>query len=618
MGQNVNLVRNILIFVILCNVAFGDNVIWEDEIFSAHNTWNFGTDSVRGKNLYFVNIDGTTITDGTASLTGGNWTGVGNITGSDVDISAGTGSFTGSGTSTFGQIIDSGLTASLGVYTDGSKQLTSTPPTSGVLGYWSRAGTVISTATAGDDVTTTGLGTFGSLLVDVVSIDGGTITTTSGSLVLNAFDSTLDASGMAFTAATVGGTTSGSFGSITISGNDIDSATGDIDLLDDVDITGNLDSISASTNSFTRTSSVDNLRNALTLKHETSVGGGPTDATGILINWAIGATGAANNIGKTGFLRDGDSTSGKFIIQPRKTGTFNTGFSLDADLLATFFGDVKIETGVLYFKETTSPTPITDYATIHATSDNELFFTDGAGAEHLLHGDAFSNIWFASPSTVEVTISTEDLFTIIDSFTVVGHEDDLSNVVGNISTNTLTLSSIGVGEYEISYHGSITATGGADKNMLFAFGITLATVKDITNVTDNTITPIVITSTAHGLENGDMVEIVNVLGNTAANGSFFVAGKADDTFQIVALDNTATTGNGDYNEGSPTGDIPIEYPGNMMIRRAVRGADLGAISATGVHILASSDVLSLYVANLDGTTNLTVASVSFEIARIGD
>ena len=60
------------------------------------------------------------------------------------------------GTGTFGEIIDNGLTANLGVYTDGSKQLTSTPPTSGVLGYWSRAGTVISTATAGDDITTSG------------------------------------------------------------------------------------------------------------------------------------------------------------------------------------------------------------------------------------------------------------------------------------------------------------------------------------------------------------------------------------------------------------------------------------------------------------------------------
>ena len=63
---------------------------------------------------------------------------------------------------------------------------------------------------------------------------------------------------------------------------------------------------------------------------------------------------------------------------------------------------------------------------------------------------------------------------------------------------------------------------------------------------------------------------------------------------------------------------PIESTGNMMVQRAVRGADLGALSATGLHILANSDKLALYVANLSGTTNLTVAAVSFSANRIGD
>ncbi|KKM95315.1 hypothetical protein LCGC14_1189330, partial [marine sediment metagenome] len=174
------------------------------------------------------------------------------------------------------------------------------------------------------------------------------------------------------------------------------------------------------------------------------------------------------------------------------------------------------------------------------------------------------------------------------------------------------------GEYEISFHGSVTATGGADKEMIVCLGITLATLKDITDVTDNLVTPIVITSVAHGLENGDMVEIAGVVGNTAANGSFIVDSKATDTFVIVDLSGGATTGNGDYDAGTPTGDVTIVYPGNMIVHRVVRGADLGAISATGIHILANSDVLSLYVANLDGITNLTVAAVSLDTFRIGD
>lgn len=270
------------------------------------------------------------------------------------------------------------------------------------------------------------------------------------------------------------------------------------------------------------------------------------------------------------------------------------------------------------FKESSAPTADLGYGKLWTESNNELFFQSGDGNNHLLHGDAFSEIWFHNASTVEVSISTQAAFTIIDSFTVVGHEDDLANVVGSNATNDLTLSAIGGGEYEVSYHMSMTATGGADKEMVLALGITLATPKDITNVTDDTITPIVITSTAHGLENGDMVEIVGVLGNTAANGSFIVDSKTNNTFEIVALDGTATVGSGDFDEGSPTGDVTIEYPGNMVVHREVRGASLGALSATGLHILADDDVLAIYVANLDGTTNLTVAAISFDAFRIGD
>ena len=277
-----------------------------------------------------------------------------------------------------------------------------------------------------------------------------------------------------------------------------------------------------------------------------------------------------------------------------------------------------LEKGVISLKETTTPTATTNYAKIYSKNTNTLWWQDGAGLEHLLHGDSFSNIWFHNASTVEVTISTQNAFTLIDSFSVVGHEDDLTNLVGSTSTNNLTLSSIGGGEYEISFHASITATGGADKEMAFCMGITLATPKDITNVTDDLVTPIVITSVAHGLENGDMVEIAGVVGNTAANGSFIVDSKAADTFVIVALDGSATTGNGDFNEASPTGDVTIEYPGNMISHGEVRGSVLSTISVTGLHVLADNDVLAVYVANLNGVTNLTVAAISFDAFRIGD
>ena len=77
-----------------------------------------------------------------------------------------TGNITTTGTLGAGAItgtsVTTGLTTDLGVYTTTGGLLTTTAPTSGVLGYWSRTGTVLSPSNAGDDITTTGTGTFGT------------------------------------------------------------------------------------------------------------------------------------------------------------------------------------------------------------------------------------------------------------------------------------------------------------------------------------------------------------------------------------------------------------------------------------------------------------------------
>ncbi|MBK7625728.1 MAG: hypothetical protein IPJ16_00745 [Bacteroidales bacterium] len=91
----------------------------------------------------------------------------------------------------------SGLTPLAGVYTDGFSKLTSTPPTTGVIGYWQRLGTVLSPTTSGDDVTTTGdisttttgtitsagllTGQSGATITGATSISGGAITLNNSS-----------------------------------------------------------------------------------------------------------------------------------------------------------------------------------------------------------------------------------------------------------------------------------------------------------------------------------------------------------------------------------------------------------------------------------------------------
>ncbi len=396
-----------------------------------------------------------------------------------------------------------------------------------------------------------------------------------------------------------------SSGAIVISGNTITTAGGLLVVASELSVSGDLNADQKATINVTRGNQ------GLTILGRDFIS---VIFTPGFIQWDDGV-----NVEGVTYVAD-DATFNFANVPPGSAAARGPAFINCDDGSAKFAGgNFTIDTaGVFNFKETTTPTAIPGFGALYTKSNNELFYQSGDGEEHLLHGDAFSNIWFHAVADVEVTISTQDVFTIIDSFTVVGHEDDLLNLVGSSATNTLTLAAIAGGEYEVSFHGSITATGGQDKEMIFAFGITLATPKDITNVTDNGVSPIVITSAAHGLENGDMVEITGVVGNTAANGSFIVDNKATDTFEIVALDGTATTGNGDYTEGSPTGDITILYPGNMEVHRMVRGADFGSISATGLHVLSGGDVLKVYVANLSGTTNLTVSSVSFSAFRIGD
>jgi hypothetical protein len=56
--------------------------------------------------------------------------------------------------------------------------------------------------------------------------------------------------------------------------------------------------------------------------------------------------------------------------------------------------------------------------------------------------------------------------------------------------------------------------------------------------------PIVITSAGHGLNNGDIVIVCRVKGNRAANGTWVVANKTTDTFEL-----SGSNGTGAYTSG---------------------------------------------------------------------
>lgn len=73
-------------------------------------------------------------------------------------------------------------------------------------------------------------------------------------------------------------------------------------------------------------------------------------------------------------------------------------------------------------------------------------------------------------------------------------------------------------------------------------------IKAITGAT--AATPIVITATAHGYTNGDLVFIDGVLGNTAANGYWKIANQAANTFELTdPVTGTNATGVTAYTSG---------------------------------------------------------------------
>ena len=299
-------------------------------------------------------------------------------------------------------------------------------------------------------------------------------------------------------------------------------------------------------------------------------------------------------------------TAGSSTERMRITSTGNVGIGLTPT--AHMVG-LSVEAGVLTLKETTTPTADANYGKVYTKTDNALYFQDGAGNEHIAHKTAFGGLWFHNPSADVVTIATEDKITKITSFENSPGNDELANVTVDVGNNEMVVGANAAGIYHIEYNASITATG-ASKTFVFCVGVELATPLDITDVTDNTVSPIVVTSTAHGLKNGDMVRIAGVLVNTAANGDFVVTNKADNTFELVAVDGTATTGNGDYDAGTPTGDITHRFPGQFSAHRVVSQADVDYLGGSGLEPLLAGDTVALHAANLDDATDLNVFQVN--------
>lgn len=112
-----------------------------------------------------------------------------------------------------------------------------------------------------------------------------------------------------------------------------------------------------------------------------------------------------------------------------------------------------------------------------------------------------------------------------------------------------------------SFEASLVTTGTAgqvppaDPLLVALFGqdgTVLSGSGSITGATN--ATPIVISQSAHGFANGDVVSITGVLGNQAANGTWVIANQTAGTYELVG-----SAGSGAYTSGGTASRVGVRY-----------------------------------------------------------
>jgi hypothetical protein len=114
--------------------------------------------------------------------------------------------------------------------------------------------------------------------------------------------------------------------------------------------------------------------------------------------------------------------------------------------------------------------------------------------------------------------------------------------------------------------------------------------KAITGATN--ATPIVVTATAHGFSNGDVVAIKQVGGNAAANGLFKVANVTTNTFELTNVSTGANVaGSGAYTSGGYAVDLTLhQYLSDIAGGARVATSGNLASKTTALGVADAADV----------------------------
>lgn len=145
--------------------------------------------------------------------------------------------------------------------------------------------------------------------------------------------------------------------------------------------------------------------------------------------------------------------------------------------------------------------------------------------------------------------------------------------------------------------GMISLTSFNIKAMLYDIDDHAGVITGATNAS-----PIVITQTAHGWTNGDVVTIQGVVGNTAANGKFLIANVTANTYELQDNSGNNVAGNGAYTSGGRS----------MNLTADVYLSDLTASGIVGDAVALTNKTVTNGVFDADDVSFMTVTGDEFE------
>lgn len=307
-----------------------------------------------------------------------------------------------------------------------------------------------------------------------------------------------------------------------------------------------------------------------------------------------------------------DNTDGAWdcdgILRQKVAGADTTFLFTDAD------GNIEIghaaqlaviTSGVLSLPETTTPGAISDSGAVYTKSDNQLYFQDGDGGEHVI-GTPDTNYagMYLNDNNTDTVIGTADHPVMLHSFTtgsLQGFTFDAGRIVDADIANEIDA---GAGVLQIETSGAHNLTTGdvvSQTGMADAAhnGITIITVVNGTNYTCDDI----VYNANAGVSAGHIVEGSHLIAGTGSAGQYLVS------FHIST-----------HVDAADTVKLQLYINSTACIKcigqRRFANNDQGNITGGSIVTIAEGNKIYLTVTNTTGTNDLTNQYGNFVMHRL--